>query len=110
MKLESFDQVVGSIKKNASRPFHLLLGNGFSVAYDPTIFSYNALHEFVSKLNDKDLSTILGVIETRNFELIMQYLDHFSALLTAFGGDAALKRRLDAASSKLKASLLEAVK
>jgi hypothetical protein len=110
MKLASFDAVLASIRRNAKRPFHLLLGNGFSVAYDPKIFSYNALHEFVSKLNDKDLSTILAVIETRNFELIMQYLDHFSALLSAFGGDAALKKRLDAASSKLKTSLLDAVK
>lgn len=98
------------MKKNPKRPFHLLLGNGFSVAYDPAIFSYNALHDFVTKLEDKDLSTILQVIETRNFEVIMQYLDHFSDLITAFGGDPALKNRVDAASAKLKTSLLEAVK
>lgn len=110
MKLETFDDVLASIKKNPKRPFHLLLGNGFSVAYDPKIFSYNALHDFVSKLKDKDLSTILEVIETRNFEVIMQYLDHFSALISAFGGDPALKKRLDAASAKLKTSLLDAVK
>jgi hypothetical protein len=40
----------------------------------------------------------------------MQYLDNFSALITAFGGDAALKKRVDAASAKLKSSLLDAVK
>lgn len=110
MKLEGFDNVLASIKKNPKRPFHLLLGNGFSVAYDAAIFSYNALHDFVTKLKDKDLSTILGVIETRNFEVIMQYLGHFSALITAFGGDPTLKKRVDAASAKLKTSLLEAVK
>jgi predicted house-cleaning noncanonical NTP pyrophosphatase (MazG superfamily) len=110
MKLETFGDVLTSIKKNPKRPFHLLLGNGFSVAYDPTIFSYNALHDFVSKLKDKDLSKILEVIETRNFEVIMQYLDNFSALITAFGGDTALKKRIDAASAKLKKTLLDAVK
>lgn len=110
MNLESFDDVLASIKKNPKREFHLLLGNGFSVAYDPNIFSYNALHDFVKKLDDKDLSTILSVIETRNFEVIMQYLDHFSALLDAFGADPALKKRVDAASAKLKKSLLDAVK
>lgn len=110
MKLESFDDVLASIKKNPKREFHLLLGNGFSVAYDPKIFSYNALHDFVKKLDDKDLSTILSVIETRNFELIMQYLDHFSALLDAFGADPVLKMRVDTASAKLKTSLLDAVK
>lgn len=110
MKLETFDDVLSSIRKNPKRLFHLLLGNGFSVAYDPEIFSYNALHDFVAKVKDKDLATILEVIETRNFEVIMQYLDHFSSLVGAFGGDTSLKRRIDAASSKLKKSLLEAVK
>jgi hypothetical protein len=76
----------------------------------PAIFSYNALHDFISKQDDKDLSTILRVIETRNFEIIMQQLDNFSAIITAFGGDTKLKERLDAASAKLRMSLLEAVK
>jgi len=110
MKLESFDDVLASIQKNPKRQFNLLLGNGFSIAYDPKIFSYNALYDFVKKLKDKDLSTILGVIETRNFEVIMQYLDHFSALIDAFGGDDELKKRVDLASEKLKTSLLNAVK
>ena len=57
MKLETFDDVLASIKKISSREFHLLLGNGFSMAYDPEIFSYNALDDFVTKLGDKDLST-----------------------------------------------------
>ena len=69
MKLESFDGVLDSINKNKSRAFNHLLGNGFSGGYAPNIFSYNALHDFVKKLNDKDLSTILGVIETCNFKL-----------------------------------------
>lgn len=110
MKLETFDDVLASIKKNPRRQFHLLLGNGFSVAYDAEIFSYNALHEFVKNLNDKDLSKILEVIETRNFEVIMQYLDNFAALVDAFGGDPNLKKRVETASAKLKKSLLDAVK
>ncbi|WP_088147553.1 DUF4917 family protein [Achromobacter denitrificans] len=110
MKLESFDDVLASIKKNPKRNFNLLLGNGFSVAYDAKIFSYNALHNFVTKIDNEDLSAILGVIETQNFELIMQYLDHFSALIDAFGADPALKNRVEAASAKLKTSLLDAVK
>lgn len=110
MKLETFDDVLVSIRKNPRRQFHLLLGNGFSVSYDPKIFSYNALHEFVKNLKDKDLSKILEVIETRNFEVIMQYLDNFAALVDALGGDPKLKKRVEDASAKLKKSLLDAVK
>lgn len=110
MKLETFDDVLASIRKNPRRQFHLLLGNGFSVSYDPKIFSYNALHEFVKNLEDKDLSKILEVIETRNFKVIMQYLDNFAALVDALGGDPKLKKRVEDASAKLKKSLLDAVK
>jgi len=109
MKLETFDDVLSSIRKNSSREFNLLLGNGFSMAYDDEIFSYNALHDFVTKIKDKDLSTILNVLETKNFEIIMQQLDNFSALISAFGGDPKLKERVDKAGSKLKSSLLNAV-
>jgi hypothetical protein len=51
MKLETFDDVMASMKANTKRPFHLLLGNGFSMAYDPAIFSYNALHKFVTSID-----------------------------------------------------------
>lgn len=40
----------------------------------------------------------------------MQYLDSFSAVITALGGDATLKSRVDDASKKLKDSLLNAVR
>jgi hypothetical protein len=111
MAVETFSDVLKSIDKNrGKRQFHLLLGNGFSMAYDPDIFSYNALHDFINKLDDADLNTILGVIETKNFEIIMQQLDNFSAIIDAFGGDPLLKAKVDAASSRLKSSLLDAVK
>jgi len=109
MKLESFDDVLASINKNTGREFHLLLGNGFSMAYDPEIFSYNALHDFIENLEDDELSKILAVIETKNFELIMQQLDNLSSLVEAFDGGEPLKKKIDAASEKLKNSLLEAV-
>lgn len=110
MKLETFDDVLLSIAKNKTRPFHLLLGNGFSIAYDKGIFSYNALHEFLREIKDPDLLTILEVIDTRNFELIMQQLDSLSALSDALGGDKSLTLRIQAASARLKGGLLDAVK
>ncbi|PEN05046.1 hypothetical protein CRI93_14120, partial [Longimonas halophila] len=110
MKLETFDDVRKSIDKNSDREFQLLLGNGFSMAYDSDIFSYNALHDFVTALDDEDLTTIFSVVKTRNFEVIMSQLDNFLAILDALGGDEMLKKRLANASKKLKHSLLEAVK
>lgn len=108
MNVETFDDVLASIKLNPQRQFHLLLGNGFSMAYDRDIFSYDALQKAIS--DDKDLSRIFDIVETSNFELIMQYLDKCSALITALGGDSKLKERIDTARIKLKKSLLKAVK
>lgn len=110
MDPETFNDVLLSMKKNKGRKFHLLVGNGFSMAYDTEIFSYNALHNFIMKLDDEDLSKIFDIIETRNFELIMQHLDNLSALIGAFGGDPKLRKRINAARTKLKESLLDAVK
>lgn len=109
--METFDDVLTAISKNSGkRRFHLLLGNGFSVAYDSNIFSYTALHHFIEKIGDTDLKTIFNVFKTKNFELIMRQLDSFSSLLLAFEAEQSLKRRVDNASAKLKISLLDAVK
>ncbi len=110
MELESFNDVVASIQRNKNRPFHLLIGNGFSMSYDPKIFSYNALHDFIEDLDDADLLKILRVIETKNFELIMQQLDSFAMIIESLGGDNKLKKKVATVSMKLRTGLLEAVK
>lgn len=110
MKLETFDDVLKSMHANGGREFHLLLGNGFSMAYDSTIFSYNAMHDFITKLDDELLSKLFEIIKTKNFEMIMQQLDNFAALIDVFGSDEHLKNKVKTAARKLKHNLLEAVK
>jgi hypothetical protein len=64
MKLESFADVAEAIAKK-KRPFHLLLGNGFSMSYKPGIFSYNAQRwtpEF-GQLAKVDSPNLKGVAE-----------------------------------------------
>lgn len=109
MRYKSFDEVMTSLRKKG-RKVHLLLGNGFSMAYDPEIFSYNALYDFIASLDDKVLSKLFSAIRTKNFELIMQQLDTFLSLLEVFGSDKGLQEQIKNASIKLKQSLLEAIK
>lgn len=110
MKIENLDDLLQGLEKKNDRLVHLLVGNGFSMAYDPSIFSYNALHSFIENIDDPDLKKILSVVETKNFELIMQQLDNLAALVTVFDGTAELKQQIEQASQKLKSSLLNAVK
>lgn len=106
--LPNYDSVIESLLKKKRKP-NLLLGNGFSMAYNPEIFSYNALHNFIDKIEDKLLSKLFDVVKTKNFELVMQQLDNFCELIKAFGSDKELLSQVKTASANLQRSLIDAV-
>jgi hypothetical protein len=80
------------------------------MSYAPNIFSYNALHGFVDKINNPVLKALFDVVDTHDFERVMQQLDTFAALGAVLGIDAALKRRIETARDSLKRSLIDAVR
>lgn len=108
MKLESYDDIIKDLEQK-KRHVHLLLGNGFSMAYDPKIFSYNALSRFVDNIENDMLKRLFEIIKTKNFEQIMQQLDNFCELAKEFSSDGALEGKVKAASESLKTSLLDAI-
>jgi len=107
--LKSYSEIIKELRAK-KRKIHLLLGNGFSMAYDDKIFSYNALSDFIKKTNDPVLTKLFDIINTKNFELIMQLLDNFIEIAKAFSSDNKLVQTIQGASDKLKNSLIEAVK
>jgi hypothetical protein len=107
-EISDYSQVIQQLTKRPT-PMHLLLGNGFSMAYDHKIFSYNALYDFIESLNDKLLSKLFSLIKTKNFELIMRQLDNFIEIANSFGSDPKLVALLQAANEKLQNSLIDAV-
>lgn len=108
MKLKSYNDVIQHLVKTG-RKKHLLLGNGFSMAYDSEIFSYNALHRFIDDLDDELLTKLFTIANTKNFELVLQQLENFCELIDAFGSDKKLKHKIQAASETLKQSLIDAI-
>jgi hypothetical protein len=109
MRYDTFEEVMQGLAKKR-RTAHLLLGNGFSMAYDPNIFSYNALYDFVSSLKDSTLEAIFGAMKTKNFELMMEQLDASLSLLKALGVGTDVQEKPESAIEKLKNSLLAAIK
>ena len=109
MELQSYPEVIAYIDKE-KRQKHLLLGNGFSMAYDAKIFSYNALKRFIEEIDDDLLKKLFQIIKTKNFEVIMQQLDNFCQLAEEFSSDKRLKKKIQKASTVLKKSLIDAVK
>lgn len=108
MCLMKYEDVVRHLK-NEKRIPNLLIGNGFSISYSPSIFSYNALSSFINSSYDSELKTLFSVINTSNFEQIMRELDLFAKILKAFNDSPDIIKKLNALSEKLKKLLIEAV-
>ena len=109
MEILTYDQVTEHLKK-VHRKKHLLLGNGFSMAYNPEIFSYNALSQLIDDSDDELLVKLFDTIDTRNFEQIMKQLDLSREIIHAFGGSEDILSKIDQTSKKLKESLITTVK
>lgn len=86
-----------------------MLGNGFSMSYDQHIFSYNALSDFVGKTRDPLLKKLFNIVNTSNFEVVMQQLELFHKLSTEFLEDKKLAKKILTASEKLKKKLVDAI-
>src|ERR1700761_447944 len=99
--LKTYDEVVSYLNKN-QRKKHLLFGNGFSMAYDSGIFSYNSLNTFIEKSNNDLLKKLFSAVNTKNFELIMQQLDNFIEIAKIFSSDKLLVSKITEASNTLK--------
>lgn len=106
--LPDYKSVIDKLNKR-KYPKHLIMGNGFSMAYDHKIFSYNALYDFIEKLEDPTLSKLFEVINTKNFELVMRQLDNFIEIAKAFDSDETLIEALTEAHKLLQQSLIDAV-
>lgn len=109
MELMSYEQMMSSLNKK-KRIINLLLGNGFSMAYNPEIFSYNALNNYIENIDNKLLIKLFDLINTKNFEMVMQQLENFCEIANAFGTDMELINIIKEASDSLKTGLIDAVK
>jgi hypothetical protein len=108
-ELYSYDQVIADLN-GKRRKKHLLFGNGFSMAYDRDIFSYNALSKFIEDSKDPIVQLLFQKLNTKNFELIMQQLDNFCEIADVFSEDRMLRSKIKSVSENLKRSLIDAVK
>lgn len=108
MELQSYQKVIEYLNKK-KRNKHLLLGNGFSVSYDRKIFSYNALSDFLNRTKNPLLIKLFNIINTTNFELIMNQLDIFYKLASEFVSDEDLAKKILVAIDELKESLIDAI-
>ena len=87
----------------------LLLGNGFSIAYDRNIFSYQALFRSVDWSKAQRVGRVFGALKTVDFEIAIRNLEIAAEIaeLYEWGDDKSEMLRHDA--NFLKEALIQAI-
>lgn len=115
---ESFDKATKSLLTfeevlKQTRTPHVLLGNGFSMAYDPKRFSFTTLLESAARdgIIDKksELYKVFQKLATADFETVMRAMENSKDIIEVYGGDIALQKKISQDSDNLKEYLLKII-
>lgn len=88
---------------------HLLLGNGFSIALFPNIFTYRSLLDRVDFRDAPHLRLIFDELNTVDFERVIRCLMESSRLLRAYDVDEDVRSALVQDADWLKERLVQAI-
>ena len=108
MDVISFDEALALEDQQSRR--RVLLGNGFSIACRPDIFTYDALFE-MAEFQDLDapVRRAFDALRTKDFEAVMRGLRTAAALLRVYSGDDATAARLEEDAASLREILVRAI-
>lgn len=91
---------------------HLMLGNGFSIALRPDIFTYNTLFERAkdSKKLSSEMEKVFEQLGTTDFEMVMEALENAAVLVNFYEkSNPNLVRVLQADAARLREVLAETI-
>lgn len=89
---------------------YLVLGNGFSIALKPEIFTYKSLYEHAALDDHPHIRVLFERLNTSDFELVIKNLISASRTIEAYEGHPTdLSRRLRADAEVLKGILVNAI-
>ena len=107
VKLIKFEQAINESESFKKR--HLLLGNGFSIACCPKIFTYGSLFEQADFSNAPKLSEVFKVLGTNDFEKVIRILDDASKALPIYAGDIPAVNNMADDARDLKSILIHTI-
>src|SRR5216684_1679340 len=107
IKLLTFSQALEKAGNYSKR--HLLLGNGFSIACEPTIFTYGSLFERAKPEMSSELLQVFEQLDTTDFEEVIRSLKRASEIMPIYKGLPGLATRLRNDSESLKRVLVKVV-
>ena len=82
MQVISFQEALNKANRYSKK--HLLLGNGFSIACVPTIFSYNSLFAQADFSDMPEVEHVFKKLNTTDFEIVIKVLEFGSQILPIY--------------------------
>jgi hypothetical protein len=108
MKVVSYKSAMESLKGTHKR--HLLLGNGFSIALKPDIFTYGSLYENADFSAAPHVKKLFQALGTQDFEIVIKHLQDAAKVVEVYRPSAVtLARRLRADGAAIKDALVTAI-
>lgn len=109
MDLLTFQDAIKESKSSTKR--HLLIGNGFSIAWKPNVFQYSSLYDQADfdSLNP-EIKGVFESLDTTDFEIVMRYLIVTFKVLKIYNKkDKALIKKLKDDAESLKSLLINTI-
>lgn len=108
MALESFDDKITSLPDGET--LSVLLGNGFSQAWNSSIFDYKNLLQ-QANFGDRDgiIRDIFNTFDTYDFEKVMRSLEAAETICHSYGIDRTKIDEINNDKEQLKTSLIDAI-
>jgi Domain of unknown function (DUF4917) len=95
---------------DGSRNKHLLLGNGFSIALKPDIFSYGSLFENADFSSAPHIKQLFDALGTQDFEIAIRRLKDAATVLRIYRPDLSeLLQKFEKDADLIKGALVSAV-
>jgi hypothetical protein len=104
----AFQSAMNAVASASRR--HLLLGNGFSIALKPDIFSYGSLYENADFSKTPHIPSIFKALGTHDFEIVIRRLQDAATVLEVYEPALIpLAKRLRTDCAAVKGALVSAV-
>lgn len=108
VKVVSYKAAMAAITSAKKR--HLLLGNGFSIALRPDIFTYGSLYDNADFSAAPHVKKLFEALGTQDFEIVIKYLQDAAKVVEVYRPSArTLARSLHRDAAAIKDALVNAI-
>lgn len=94
---------------SSNKKRHLLLGNGFSIALFPKIFSYGSLLEKADFSDVQRGNKLFQALDTSDFESVIRRLYDSAKIVDLYPNGSAIKKQMEIDANKIKHILVNTI-